>query len=30
MGPPLHIIRPKGRNVRLWSNMGYLARQNPL
>ena len=28
--PPPRIIRPKQRNVRLWSNMGYLSGQNPL
>ena len=28
--PPQHIIRPKERNVRLRSNMGYLPGQNPL
>ena len=28
--PPPHIIRPKGRDVRLRWNMGYLSRQNPL
>ena len=28
--PPPHIIRPKERNVRLRSNMGYLSGQNPL
>ena len=27
--PPLRIIRSKARNVRLWSNMGYLSGQNP-
>ena len=27
--PPPPIIRPKERNVRLPSNMGYLSRQNP-
>ena len=28
--PPPRIIRPKERNVRLRSNMGYLSGQNPL
>ena len=27
---PPRIIRPKERNVTLWSNMGYLSGQNPL
>ena len=27
--PPARIIRRKGRNVRLQSNMGYLSGQNP-
>ena len=28
--PPPRIIRPKERNVRLRSNMGYLSGRNPL
>ena len=28
--PPPRIIRPKERNMRLRSNMGYLSGQNPL
>ena len=30
MGPSPPIIRPKERNVRLRSNMGYLSGQNSL
>ena len=28
--PSPRIVRPKERNVRLRSNMGYLSGQNPL